>query len=268
MVAIDHLTRTYPLLVKVFDNADQVGNAAADRICSLIFCLRNKNRDTLLGLAGGESPRPLYQALSRRREGRRFSFSTCHTFALDEYYPMAPSNEKCLGLQIQSAISSLNIHAENRHTFWAEIPLSEVDAHCRKYERLIADRNGIDFQLLGIGRNGHIGFNEPGARPSESTRLVHLSEQTRIDAASLFSGLQHVPHRGLTLGIGTILEAEEICLIATGTHKAEIVKQFLESVPNSALPASYLKTHPAVTVYLDRHAARLLPSNDDVMVIQ
>ena len=268
MVATQRSLECYPLLVKIFDDAFQVGKAAADRIGTLVFHHRNKKRNTVLGLAAGATLRPVYEALSRHREKKRFSFSTCHTFALDEYYPMSPFDEKGLSRQITSSISALDIHMGNRHIFSGDLPESEVDAHCRDYENLIAERNGIDLQLLGIGRNGHIGFNEPGSLLSDRTRIVQLSEETRLDAVLQFECLHQVPSRALTMGIGTILEASEICLIALGAHKARIVKQLIDSAPNPALPASYLKTHAAVTVYLDRAAARLLPSDAEVMIIQ
>jgi glucosamine-6-phosphate deaminase len=268
MVASKRFLERYPILVKIFDNADQVGKAAADRIGDLVFHDRNRGRDTVLGVGSGDSLRPLYEALSRYREKNKFSFSTCHTFALDEYYPMSPFDKQGLSRQITTSISALNVHSKNRHVFWGDLPESEVDAHCRDYEQLIAKQNGIDFQLLGIGRNGHIGFNEPGSLFSDRTRLVHLTEETRLDAVSHFESLQQVPHRALTMGIDTILDASEICLIVLGAHKARIVKQVIDSTPNPALPASYLKTHPHVTVYLDRTAARLLPLTGDVTVIQ
>ncbi len=266
MVTLEN--QQYPILVKVFENASHVGNAVADRICSLVFHHRNQGRNTVLGLAAGATYKPVYEALSGYREGKRFSFSTCHTFALDEYYPITPLDKKSLSSQIESGITTLNINVKNRHALKGDIHKNEADEYCRYYERLIAESKGIDLQLLGIGRNGHIGFNEPGSLLSDRTRMVCLSEETRVDAASSFGGLQKVPHRSLTMGIATILDAEEICLVAIGSHKALIVKQFLKSIPNPALPASYLKTHAAISMYLDLCSAKLIPITSNVMVIQ
>ncbi len=129
-------------------------------------------------------------------------------------------------------------------------------------------QGGIGYQLLGIGRNGHIGFNEPGSLYSDRSRLVNLTDETIRDAAPTFGGEEHVPRRALTMGVKSILEAKEICLVALGEHKASIVKRFIDSPPNPSLTATYLKTHAAAAVYLDRAAAKLLRLHGDFMTIQ
>jgi glucosamine-6-phosphate deaminase len=268
MVATQTPTRTYPVLVRVFEDADLLGKAVADNICFMVSRHRIKGYPSVLGLAAGATLKPIYDALSRSHEEGGFSFSMCHTFTLDEYYPMTPSNEKSLYHQLNKVTGTLNIHKENRHALLGNILESEIDEHCLAYERRISTLGHVGYQLLGIGQNGHIGFNEPGSLLSDRSRLVALTDDTIRDAAPNFGGKEHVPRRALTMGIGTILEAKEICLIAIGEHKASIVKRLIDSPPNSMLPASYLKTHAASCVYLDRGAAKHLRLKNDMLVMQ
>ena len=157
----------------------------------------------------------------------------------------------CLGF-------SWDVPEENRHRLRGDTPISGIPDHCAGYEKQIRTRGRIDFQILGIGKNGHIGFNEPGTAKESRTRLVQLHDQTRLDATNAFGDLQAVPKQALTMGIGTILDVREIVLVARGKHKASIVSRAIEEDPNPSVPASYLKTHPRAQFLLDAAAASAL----------
>ena len=158
----------------------------------------------------------------------------------------------------QNFFSHLDIARENVHIPQGDIPLSEVPAHCREYEALIEKKGGLDFQLLGIGRTGHVGFNEPGSQVKSRTRLITLDYMTRSDAAGDWQGLYRVPTRAITMGMRTILGARRIVLMATGEHKAPIIRAAVEGPVTDEVPASFLQSHENITCVLDAGAAREL----------
>ncbi len=228
---------------------------AADRITALI----REKPDAVLGLATGATPLGVYASLVRRVQNGELDFSRVTTFNLDEYYPMMPESPHSYYSFMQAHLFA---HINCRR--WCvpngrPHPPQQIAAVCRDYEAQIADVGGIDLQLLGIGRTGHIGFNEPGSAPDSRTRLVTLAPLTRRDAAPSFGGIDAVPREAITLGIGTILEARQILLLASGTGKAEIVRTVWTGEVTEALPASLVRTHPRLTVCLDAEAAALMP---------
>ena len=244
------------LPVLVFDDPAGLSRQAARQIRTLVEAKAAAGDRAVLGLPTGSTPIGVYQELVRMHRDEGLDLSGVVTFNLDEYYPMDPE-----GLQSyhrfmrENFFDHVNIPAENIHIPRGDINRDEVEAHVAEYERRIAQAGGIDLLLLGIGRSGHIGFNEPGSTPDDRTRLIVLDEITRKDAASDFFEERYVPREAITMGVGTILDAREIILIATGEHKAPIVRQAVEEEPNARVSATYLQLHPNATVYVDRAAA-------------
>ena len=228
---------------------------AADRIVSLV----REKPDAVLGLATGATPLGVYASLVRRFERGDVDFARITCFNLDEYFPMPPQSPRSYHFYMQAHLfSQINCRRWFVPDGRPHSPEETVRV-CREYEARIAEAGGIDLQVLGIGRTGHVGFNEPGSGPHSRTRRVTLAALTRRDAAPSFGGLEHVPQEALTMGIGTILEAQEILLLASGAGKAEIVRTVWAGKVTETLPASLLWTHPGLTVCLDAAAAAGLP---------
>ncbi|OPZ92720.1 MAG: Glucosamine-6-phosphate deaminase 1 [candidate division TA06 bacterium ADurb.Bin417] len=213
--------------------------------------------DLKLGLCAGSTPEGLYKELVRLHRDEGLSFKRVQTFNLVEYLGMGPGDPNSLGFFIsENLLRHLDIPETNRHVLdgRAENP----EKHCRWYEDLIIKAGGIDLQLLGIGRVGHIGFNEPGSSLASRTRIKKLDEQTIQDNSRFFPPGRTAPERGITLGVGTILESEEILLLASSANKAEIVSKAIEGPVTNQVTASILQLHPKVTVILDEAAASCL----------
>jgi glucosamine-6-phosphate deaminase len=210
----------------------------------------------VLGLATGSTPIGIYRELIRRHQEGEVDFSRVITFNLDEYYPMSPSSIHSYRMFMrENFFSHVNLDLANTHVPDGSVPRSELAAHCEAYENSIREAGGIDFQILGIGRSGHIGFNEPGSPPESRTRLITLDTITRKDAAADFFGEDNVPAEAITMGIATILDAKEIALIATGEHKANVARRAVEEPISQDVTATYLQQHPNATVFLDLSAA-------------
>lgn len=227
---------------------------AADRIAALV----QAKPDAVLGLATGSTPLGVYARLVRRYQAGLLDFSQVTCFNLDEYYPMPAESPHSYHFFMQEHLFR---HVPCLRWFVPDgspgTP-EQIAGRCREYEAQIAGAGGIDLQLLGIGRTGHLGFNEPGSPPNSRTRLVTLSAITREDAAAGFGGLDFVPKQAVSLGLGTILEAREIVVLASGAAKAEIVQESTEGEETARVPASRLRTHPNVRLYLDLDAAARL----------
>jgi glucosamine-6-phosphate deaminase len=249
------------MVVRVFGTKAALADVVADRICALVSDRRNKRKETVLALAAGASPESVYEELERRHTEEGLSFADCHVFCLDEYYPISPTSPHSFVFQMSGVLSGLGIPAANQHALSGDVRLEKVETTCCKYEDDIASLGGIDFLLLGIGRNGHIAFNEPCSARESRTRLVTLSEMTRQDAEMSFGPSAAVPRSALTVGIGTLLEAKEILLIATGARKAPIVERLVSGPLSEYVPASYLKNHSKFSLFLDESAAGLLKRN-------
>lgn len=214
----------------------------------------------VIGFATGSSPLGIYQELIRLHREEGLSFAEVCAFNLDEYYPIrAEDPQSYAGFMERQLFNHIDIKLEN-----CFIPsgdsrsIQEIQEDCVAYEAKISECGGIDFQILGIGRTGHIGFNEPGSEIDSRTRLVHLDSITRNDAANDFGGFENVPERAITMGIGTILEAKQIALVASGEAKAAIVASAINGVVTSKIPATYLRAHPNVTYWLDEAATSCL----------
>jgi glucosamine-6-phosphate deaminase len=188
-----------------------------------------------------------------REEG--LSFANVVSFNLDEYYPMAPDNiHSYHRFMWENLFAHVDIPAANVHIPRGDVARESLEAECASYEAAIVAAGGVDFQLLGVGKTGHIGFNEPGSGAESRTRLVHLDSVTRRDAAADFFGEEFVPLEAVTMGIATIFEAREIAIIATGEHKAAIVRRAVEGDVNLEVAATFLQAHPGTTFYLDASA--------------
>ncbi len=210
----------------------------------------------VLGLATGSTPLGVYRELIARHRRGEVSFAGVVTFNLDEYYPMSSDSPQSYRRYMwENLFEHVDIRPENVHIPDGTVPREEIAAQCAAYEGAIAEAGGIDFQMLGVGRSGHIGFNEPGSARGSATRLVTLDTVTRRDAATDFFGEQYVPREAITMGVATILRAREIALIATGEHKAAIVRRAVEGEVSHDVAATYLQAHPNATVYLDLPAA-------------
>ena len=233
---------------------------AARYVASLIARTIHRNRErgesTVLGLATGNTPVGVYRELVRMHHEEDLDFSQVTTFNLDEYYPMDPGRIQSYHRWMhENFFDQVNIPAKNIHIPDGSIPESEVAAHCQAYEESIAGSGGIDIQLLGIGRTGHIGFNEPGSSRESATRLIQLDPVTRRDAAADFFGEANVPGRAITMGVGTILRARRVVLMALGEQKAPIIRRAVEGEVTDAVAASFLQQHRQAEVVVDRAAA-------------
>ena len=254
-VARDAGTQRERAPVLIFDTPDAMSRQVARRIANLIEERQAVNQTLVLGLPTGSTPIGVYQELVRMHEEEGLDFSNVVTFNLDEYYPMDPESlQSYHRFMEENFFNHVNIPEENIHIPQGDIPREEVEHHCIEYEHAIEKAGGIDLMLLGIGRSGHVGFNEPGSSKNTRTRMIVLDEITRKDAASDFFGEENVPQEAITMGVGTILDADEIILMATGEHKAPIVQRAVEEPPTRDVTASYLQEHGNATFYVDRAA--------------
>lgn len=242
--------------VVIIDDHEEIARVVAQRIAALMGANQRAGKPTVLGLATGSTPLGIYRELIRMHREEGLDFSRVITFNLDEYFPMHPESiHSYHRFMWENFFEHINIRREHVHILRGDLPRDLMDEHCREYEAAIWRAGGIDFQILGIGRSGHIGFNEPGSGRTSRTRLVFLDTVTRKDAASDFFGEDNVPLEAVTMGVATILEAREIALIATGEHKAKIIRRAVEGPVDADVAATYLQEHPNATVYLDRAAA-------------
>jgi glucosamine-6-phosphate deaminase len=240
----------------VFPSSSQASRQVALMIESLIRQNNSAGRPTVLGLATGSTPVTLYRELIRLHKDGGLDFSRVVTFNLDEYYPMDPGDQQSYRRWMKETLfDHLDVLPENVHIPDGTIRQEEIADFCANYEQKIRRAGGLDLQILGIGRSGHIGFNEPGSTRHSRTRQVTLDPVTRRDAASSFFGEENVPFRALTMGVGTILEARKIIIMAFGEHKAPIVKRAAEGDVTDAIAASFLQNHGDTTFILDQAAA-------------
>jgi glucosamine-6-phosphate deaminase len=243
----------------VFPTSAQASRHVALMFESLIRQNNSASRPTVLGLATGSTPVGLYRELIRLHKEAGLDFSRVVTFNLDEYYPMEPEDDHSYRRWMdETFFHHINIRPENVHIPDGTIPLVDTEEYCARYEQTIRRAGGIDLQILGIGRSGHIGFNEPGSTRHSRTRLVTLDPVTRRDAASDFFGEENVPQQAITMGVGTILEARKVVIMAFGEHKAPIVRRAVEEEMTEAVSASFLQKHADTTFILDHAAAGYL----------
>ncbi len=252
---ITDVHRAERLPTVIYPDSEQAAIAVARQIADLIRQCETEGRPCVLGLATGSTPTRLYEELVYLHQHDGLSFRNVVTFNLDEYYPMAPDSlQSYVRFMHEYLFDHIDIPTAQIHIPDGTIPQAEVNAFCQRYEEQIRAVGGIDLQVLGIGRTGHIGFNEPGSGLGSRTRLITLDHITRTDAASDFYGEENVPRRAITMGVGTILEARQIVLLAWGEGKAAVVKRMVEGDMTDSVPATYLQQHAHVQVVLDQAA--------------
>uniref|UniRef100_A0A2B4RLE8 Putative glucosamine-6-phosphate deaminase-like protein BT-0258 n=1 Tax=Stylophora pistillata TaxID=50429 RepID=A0A2B4RLE8_STYPI len=253
----------------VFDTPLNAVREVAQHIATLIKSKQAENKPCVLGLATGATPIKLYQELVRLHKEEGLSFKNVVSFNLDEYYPMAPESTKSyVYFMKQHLFNHIDIPAENYHIPDGNLSKDEIIAYCDSYEAKIEKLGGIDLQILGIGGNGHIGFNESGALQNSKTRLVALDNITRVNASGEFGGIDNTPKTAITLGVKKIMEAKEVVLLAWSDRKARIVAQSVEGGLTARVPASYLQEHNNVSFVLDESAAANLTRFDQPWLVE
>jgi glucosamine-6-phosphate deaminase len=262
-------TRYEKLPVSVYGNQQEASIAVAGRIAKLIRDKQAKGEQAVLGLATGVTPIRVYAELVRLHKEEGLSFKDVITFNLDEYYPMKPdAAQSYVTFMYENLFSHVDIDKANVHIPDGTLDKEDVVAFCLDYEKQIEELGGLDLQILGIGRTGHIGFNEPGSAPNSGTRLVTLDDLTRSDAARDFGGKANVPTKAITMGIGTIFKAREIILMAWSAKKAPIVKKAVEGEISGEVPATYLQLSEHVEFVLDEAAASELTRFDTPWLVK
>jgi glucosamine-6-phosphate deaminase len=228
----------------------------AQEIASLIKEKQHENKHCILGLATGSSPIRVYEELVRMHKEEGLSFENVITFNLDEYFPMDKNNiQSYFYFMHEHLFNHVNIIPENINIPDGTISIDDLYQYCIDYEMKIKALGGLDFQLLGIGRTGHIGFNEPGSHLNSGTRIITLNNITRVDAAPSFFGIENVPRKAITMGIGSVRDAKRIVLLAWGANKNTIIKEAIEGQISSMVPATYLQQHNNTTFILDEEAS-------------
>lgn len=268
---VNHFRLTYPALmargdliesfsrmrVVILKTAEEVSQRAAEIIANVV----QQQPQAVLGLATGSTPLATYQRLIEHYRSGELSFAQVTTFNLDEYVGLGPAHPQSYRCFMQRELfQHIDIDPARCHV--PDGLVGDYESYGKHYEQSIADAGGIDLQLLGIGTDGHIAFNEPGSSLASRTRLKALTEQTRRDNSRFFDSFEDVPRLAISMGVGTILESRRILLLATGASKANAVRAFIEGAVTSQITASALQLHPAVTVVLDEHAAAWLQRRD------
>jgi glucosamine-6-phosphate deaminase len=231
---------------------DEIARTIARRIAEIIRERRAAGGHAVLGLATGSTPIGIYRELIKMHREEGLDFSDVVTFNLDEYYPMKPDSiHSYHRFMRENLFNHINVKPQNIHIPRGDVPRDDVDVECEAYEAAIKRAGGIDLQILGIGKTGHIGFNEPGSGADSRTRRISLDTVTRRDAAGDFFGEDNVPTEAITMGVATIMEAREIALVATGEHKAAIIKRAVEGETDPDVAATYLQQHPNAVFYVD-----------------
>jgi glucosamine-6-phosphate deaminase len=241
--------------IKVFDNDAELARALASRFADMLAA----KPAAVLGLATGRTPLATYAELRRLHAAGRADFSAASTFNLDEFAGIAPTHPGSFRRYMEMKLFAA-VNLERARIHFLDGLAADSDGECARYDEAIARSGGIDLQMLGIGANGHIGFNEPDDELVARTHRVRLHETTRRDNAAQFGGdISAVPHEALSMGMGTILKSAAIVLMATGERKARCIERAINGPVTTRLPASFLQLHRDVELYLDRGAAALLP---------
>lgn len=241
----------------ILPTAEEASEVAARLVTRQI----REKMHSVLGLATGSTPCRLYQSLTRKHTSEGLDFSRVVSFNLDEYVGLAPEHPASYHrFMEENLFSQVNLPREQIH-----IPdglASDIPGHCAAYEQAIREAGGIDLQILGLGSDGHLGFNEPGSSLASRTRIKTLTERTRSDNARFFTPSEQVPHHVITMGLGTIMESRMCLLLAFGKGKAEAVAASVEGPVTANVPGSLLQFHPRTKVLLDAEAASLLTRAD------
>lgn len=243
----------------VYRSSADASRALAAEIAGLIREKAARGERAVLGFATGSTPTGVYAELVRLHREQALCFANVITFNLDEYHPMRPDElQSYTRFMNEHLFDHVDIDRANVHIPDGTIQREQIASSCALYERRIRDAGGIDLQILGIGRTGHVGFNEPGSPRDSRTRLITLDRMTRLDAASDFFGEPNVPRKAITMGVGTILEARRVVLMAWGEGKAPIIRRAVEGEVTPAVAASFLQQHPQARIVLDTAAAAQL----------
>lgn len=243
----------------IFENSTSASKTVAQEISSLIKSKQQNNESCVLGLATGSSPKGLYAELVRLHKEEGLSFKNVITFNLDEYYPMEPDSvNSYVRFMKELLFDQVDILPENYNIPDGTLSKEEIADYCANYEAKIEALGGIDLQVLGIGGNGHIGFNESGSLQNSKTRLVALDHITRVAASKDFSGLANTPRTAITLGIKKIMEAKQVILMAWGEGKSNIIRASVEGTVTNLVPASFLQEHNNAIFVLDKEASSKL----------
>lgn len=241
----------------VFSNSEEASVCVAHEIAELIKNKKQKNELCVLGLATGSSPIKVYQELVRMHQEEGLSFSNVVVFNLDEYFPMDKNSIHSYHYFMhQHLFNHIDISPENINIPDGSISLENLHQYCIDYDLKIKELGGLDFQLLGIGRTGHVGFNEPGSHYNSGTRSITLDHVTRMDAAPTFLGIENVPKKAITMGVGTVKKAKRIVLLAWGHNKASVIKKAIEGEVTAEVPATYLQGHNNTTFVLNDESAQ------------
>lgn len=247
------------MLVVITKNYDELSRAAARLVRDRLL----RKPDLVLGLATGSTPLGLYQELIRMHKKEGLDFSRVTTFNLDEYFGLKPDHPQSYNFFMrENFYQYVNIDPRNINIPNGLVKPSELDEYCERYEAAIREAGGIDLQVLGIGRDGHIGFNEPGSSLGSRTRVKTLTQETIRDNARFFEHADEVPNYSITMGVGTVMEAREIALLAAGETKARAICAAIEAGVTAQVTASVIQLHRRVTVFLDEDAALLLKRKD------
>jgi len=250
------LTKFERMPTIIYADAREASQAVAQEIADLIHRKKKLGKMCVLGFATGSTPTRVYSELVRLHRQEGLSFANVISFNLDEYFPMQPDSvHSYVHFMRQQLFNRVDIRPENVHIPDGSLPVEQMVDHCRRYEEAIHAAGGIDLQVLGIGRTGHVAFNEPGSQINSVTRIITLDSLTRKDAASDFFGLENVPRRAITMGIGSVLGAKRVLLMAWGEGKAVVIRQAVEGDISAQCPASFLQTHKNVMIVLDEAAA-------------
>ena len=253
---INEETRFEKLHTVTFENSNEASLLIAREICDLIKSKQEKKKNCVIGFATGSSPTKVYQEIIRIHKEESLSFYNVIAFNLDEYYPIEKDdNNSYHHFMNENLFDHIDIPKENINIPSGEIGEKEIKKFCSSYEKKIDKNGGIDIQLLGIGRTGHIGFNEPGSHFNSITRLITLDHTTRFDASKSFNGIENVPSKALTMGIRTIFNSKRIIMMAWGIQKSHIVKKSVENNITSLIPTTYLQNHKNTTLVLDKECS-------------
>ena len=253
---INEDTRFEKLHTVNFENSHEASIHIAREICDLVKSKQEKNKNCVIGFATGSSPTQVYQEIIKIHKNESLSFKNVIAFNLDEYYGIKKDDTNSYNhFMNENLFDHIDLPKENINIPSGEIIEKEIKKYCSSYEEKIEQYGGIDIQLLGIGRTGHIGFNEPGSHFNSKTRLITLDHTTRFDASKSFNGIENVPTKAITMGVRTIFSAKRIIVMAWGLHKSLIVKKSVEDTITSLIPTTYLQNHKNTTLVLDKESA-------------
>lgn len=252
---LSRVTRFEKIQTEIFENENQGAVSIATEIAELIRSKQARNENTVIGITNGKTHVGIFNELVRLQKHERLSFDQVYFINLFEFYPLNNPKQGCMAKLNELLFAPLDIQPEKIISLNVHVDKQDIIAECRIFEQKIEALGGIDFQILGIGRSGNIGINEPGSLINSPTRLILLDELSRKDAAEIFGKTDLVPISAITMGIGTILKAKRIVLAAWGEHKAGVIQSAIESKMNEAMPASYLQSHNNAKICIDLPAA-------------